>query len=217
MSDRTLRFHFDYLSPYSYLAWQDIRPLCNRHALALEPAPTLLAALLNHHGHKGPGEIPPKRAYVYRDCLRRAAVMGVPFEAPHSHPFRPLLPLRVTGLDMPPDVREALISRLFAATWAHAEDVSDPSVVGAICEELGIVDAVARAAEPDIKARLKATTDDAIARGVFGVPTMIIGDALFWGADSFVHLERYLVGDDPLETADLSAWDALEPSATRRR
>ncbi|MEM7136736.1 MAG: 2-hydroxychromene-2-carboxylate isomerase [Myxococcota bacterium] len=217
MSNRTLRFHFDYLSPYSYLAWQDVRPMCRTHGLQLEPAPTLLAALLNHHGHKGPGEIPPKRAYVYRDCLRRAVAKGLAFEAPHSHPFLPLLPLRVTCLDMPRDVREALIDRLFAATWAHSEDVSDSDVVGGICEDLGIADALLRAEEPGTKARLRATTEDAIAHGVFGVPTMIVADALFWGTDSFVHLERYLVGDDPVQTADLSAWDALEPSARRRR
>lgn len=215
MPDRTLRFHFDYLSPYSYLAWQEIPRLAARHRLTLEPIPILLAGLLNHHGHKGPGEIPPKRSYVFRDCIRRASVLGVPFNPPSSHPFHPLLSLRVTSLDMEPNIREQLITRLFFATWAEGLDVSTPEVVAAICGELEIPDALERVQDPRVKARLKDATEEAVERGVFGVPTMIVDDEIFWGTDSFVHFESYLAGDDPAADADLTAWDAVKPTATR--
>lgn len=216
MSERTLHFHFDYLSPYSYLGWQEIPGLAARHGLTLDPVPILLAGLLNHHGHKGPGEIPPKRAYIFRDCIRRASALGVPFAPPASHPFHPLLSLRVTCLDMDRDVRKQLVTRLFSATWADGLDVSAPEVVGAICQELAIPDALDRVRDPRIKARLRDATERAVARGVFGVPTIIVDDQVFWGTDSFGHFERYLEGNDPVAGADLSAWDAVGPTASRR-
>ncbi len=217
MPSQTLRFYFDYLSPYSYLAWQEIPGLAERHKLQLEPTPVLLAALLDHHGHKGPGEIPPKRAYVFKDCVRRAATLGVPFEPPFSHPFNPLLPLRVTMLDMEEERRLALITRLFTATWAEARDVSSPEVVGAICDEVGVPDAQRRAGDPVIKQRLKDATAEAIELGVFGVPTMVVGGELFWGTDSFQHFDRYLAGEDPVSAAHLEAWKAVRASAVRRQ
>ena len=217
MSSRTLRFYFDYLSPYSYLAWQEIPALARRHALRLEPTPVLLAALLDHHGHKGPGEIPPKRVYVFKDCVRRAATLGVPFEPPFSHPFNPLPALRVTMLDMDEERRMELITRLFRATWAEARDVSSPEVVGAICSEAAVPDALECIHDPIIKQRLKDVTTEAIELGVFGVPTMLIGDELFWGTDSFQFFENHLAGEDPVSTTDLEAWDAVRASAVRKQ
>ena len=217
MSSQTLRFYFDYLSPYSYLAWQEIPPLAQRHDLHLEPKPVLLAALLDHHGHKGPGEIPPKRAYVFKDCVRRAAALGVPFEPPFSHPFNPLSSLRVTMLDMDEERRLELITRLYAATWAEGRDVGSPEVVGAICNEAGVPNALERAQDPVIKQRLKDATTEAIELGVFGVPTMLVGEELFWGTDSFQYFESHLAGEDPVSRTDLGAWDAVRASAVRAR
>jgi len=217
MSSQTLRFYFDYLSPYSYLAWQEIPALAQRHDLQLEPKPVLLAALLDHHGHKGPGEIPPKRAYAFKDCVRRAATLGVPFEPPFSHPFNPLPALRVTMLDMDEERRLELITQLFRATWAEARDVSSPEVVGAICNEVGVPNAIQRVQDPVVKQRLKEATTEAIELGVFGVPTMLIGRELFWGTDSFQYFENHLAGQDPVSTTDLGAWDAVRASAVRAR
>ena len=79
MPKRVLCFHFDYISPYSYLAWQQLGEFANEHNLWVEPRPTLFAGLLNQFGHKGPAEIEPKRIYMFKDCLRRAAQLDVPF------------------------------------------------------------------------------------------------------------------------------------------
>ncbi|MEM8606241.1 MAG: 2-hydroxychromene-2-carboxylate isomerase [Myxococcota bacterium] len=215
MSGRTLRFHFDYLSPYSYLAWQEVPEFAARLGLELEPVPILLAGLLNHHGHKGPGEIPPKRAYIFRDCIRRAETLGVALVPPASHPFLPLLPLRVTSLDMEADLRKLLVTALFRATWAEGRDVSQPEVVSEICDHVGVREAVRRAGRPETKERLKSATERALAEGIFGVPSMLVDGEVFWGTDSFEYLERYLRGDDPVSRADLRAWDAIEPTAVR--
>ncbi len=212
---RVITFYFDFISPYSYLGWQAIHPLAARHDAHVEPVPVLFAGLLNHHGHKGPGEIPAKRVYIYRDCLRKAAALGVPFEPPVSHPFKPLLALRVSALSMSRDTQLALIDRLFNAVWAQGLDVSDPDVVGAICAELGVSNAVERAGVKAIKDQLRAQTADAITRGVFGVPTVIVDEELFWGIDSFPHLERFLEGRDPVSPDDLRRWRAVPISAER--
>jgi 2-hydroxychromene-2-carboxylate isomerase len=216
MPTRVIRFHFDYLSPYSYLAWHRLRSFAPEHHLRVEPKPTLLAALLNHFEHKGPGEIAPKRIYMFKDCLRSAARLNVPFVPVYSHPFNPLAALRATLLDMDEGTRERLITKLFAATWAKSRDVGSPNVVGEICADVGIPDAQERIQDPAIKQRLWDASQEAIELGVFGVPTMIVDGELFWGTDSFPHLERYLAGDDPVRPEDVASWLAVPASAHRQ-
>jgi 2-hydroxychromene-2-carboxylate isomerase len=215
MASRLLRFHFDYISPYSYLAWHILRGFAEEHDLRIEVKPTLLAALLNHLGHKGPGEIPPKRIYLFKDCLRAAARLDVPFVAPFSHPFNPLASLRATLLEMDDETRARLVTDLFDATWAQSRDVGSTEIVAEICADAGVPDALERMREPAIKQRLRDASQEAIEIGVFGVPTMIVDGELFWGTDSFAHLERFLAGDDPVRPEDVESWRAVRASAKR--
>lgn len=216
MMPRPLRFHFDYLSPYSYLAWHRVERVVREHDLRVEPKPTLLAALLDHLGHKGPGEIPPKRAYMFKDCIRAAALLEVPFVPVYSHPFNPLPALRATLLDMEEETRVDLVGRLFHATWGKSLDVGSPDVVGQICARAGVPNAVERIRDPAIKQRLRDASDSAVAAGIFGVPTMIVDGELFWGTDSIPHLVRYLEGNDPVREEDLAKWHAVPASAQRK-
>lgn len=216
MAPRALRFHFDYLSPYSYLAWHRVAPVAQEHDLRVEPKPTLLAALLDHLGHKGPAEIPPKRAYMFKDCIRAAALLHVPFVPVYSHPFNPLPALRATLLDMEEETRVDLVGRLFDATWGKSLDVGSPEVVGQVCAQVGVRDAVERIRDPAIKQRLRDASDSAMAAGVFGVPTMFVDGELFWGTDSIPHLVRYLEGNDPVRKEDVAAWHAVPASAHRK-
>ena len=215
MPQRVLRFHFDYISPYSYLAWHRLGDFARQYDLRVEPKPTLLAALLNHLGHKGPGEIAPKRIYMFKDCLRAAAQLNVPFVPVFSHPFNPLASLRATLLEMDDDTRHQIVTKLFNATWAESRDVGSPEVVAEICADAGVPDAFERIKEPAIKQRLLDENHEAIERGVFGVPTMAVDDELFWGTDSFPHLARYLAGDDPVRPEDVEAWLAVRATAKR--
>ncbi len=215
MTDRVLDFHFDYISPYSYLAWKRLGDFAPEHGLRVVPKPTMLAALLNHLGHRGPGEIPPKRIYMFKDTLRTAAALGVPFNPPYSHPFNPLASLRATLLDMDDDVRASLVTKLFDATWAESRDVGAPELVAEVCADVGVPDALERIKDPAVKQRLYDANAEAIGRGVFGVPTMIVDDELFWGVDSFPHFERFLAGNDPIQPGDLERWAAIPASAQR--
>jgi len=216
MPKRVLRFHFDYISPYSYLAWQQLGHFANQHELRVEPKPTLFAGLLNQFGHKGPAEIEPKRIYMFKDCHRAAAQLGVPFAPVFSHPFNPLPSLRATLLDMDDQTRERLVTQLFHATWAESRDVGSAEVVAEVCTDAGVPNALERIQDSNIKQRLLQASREAIDNGVFGVPTMIVDDELFWGTDSFPHLARYLRGEDPVRPEDVEAWLAVPASARRK-
>jgi 2-hydroxychromene-2-carboxylate isomerase len=211
-------FHFDYISPYAYLAWTQLAALAQRTGRSVEPVPTLFAALLNAHGQKGPGEIPAKRIWVWKDTLRTARHLGVPLSPPPSHPFNPLLALRVTSLADDRDTRARLVDAMYAATWGGGDGIETAEQVTRVLDGIGL-DGVAwirRAGEPAAKARLRAATEEAVAAGVFGVPTMRVGDELFWGFDSFAHLERHLRGEDSFSAQDLLAWTHVKPSAERQ-
>ncbi len=211
---------FDFLSPYAYLAWHAVKPLARRHGLVVTPEPVLLAALLGHYGHLGPAEIPPKRVWVFKETARRAAMAGLPFGPPASHPFRPLLSQRVV-LAAPIEAREALVDRLFAEAWGGEATggLDDADTVARRADEAGLDGAalVEAAGSPPVKAALRAQCEGAIARGVFGVPTIEIGGEAFWGYDSLDLVDAYLRGEDPLQPDALARWADLPSTAQRPR
>src|SRR5580658_2214874 len=169
----TITFFFDFISPYAYLAWTQIHALAERHGREVVPRPVLFAALLDANGQKGPAEIPRKRAYTFKDAVRSARRLGVPIAAPASHPFNPLLALRVASADVSPEERRALVDALFAATWQRSVDVTDPSKVSDIARGAGLDDdrLIEWARSNEAKERVKKTTDEALDAGAFGVPT----------------------------------------------
>lgn len=214
---KTIEFWFDYVSPYAYLAWMRIHALAARHDRQVEPIPILFAALLNHNDTRGPAEIPAKRAWVFKDTVRTARRHGIPFAPPPTHPFNPLVALRVTTA-VPLAERKPLVDALFAATWGGGTGVEDPAAVAEIAKGVGLDGEalVRRIADPEVKDTLRRATDDALARGVFGVPTMGANGELFWGLDSFDHLEDSLAGRDTLRPEDFDLWSRTRPSAVRK-
>jgi 2-hydroxychromene-2-carboxylate isomerase len=125
----------------------------------------------------------------------------------------------VSSLPLDGATRSALVGALFQAVWARGLHVSDAAVVAAVAGEIGLDGArlVADAETAACKDRLRRQTDEAIARGVFGVPSMEIDGELFWGFDDFPQLERHVAGDDPLDAAAWQPWADLRPSAARAR
>lgn len=220
MPSGTIRFYFDYISSNAYLAWTQLPKLAERYSATIEPVPVLFAGLLEAHGQLGPAEIPAKSLWMSKNNLRKAALLGLPLNRPAFHPFNPLLALRASSLSIEPAARNALISALFEAVWVGALHVSEAPVLERIGDQIGVGGAalVAQAQQPEAKASLRRQTDDAIARGVFGVPSMLVGDELFWGYDDFPHVELALAGRDPLDTTQWKQWSgAPRPSAMRRR
>jgi 2-hydroxychromene-2-carboxylate isomerase len=217
---QTIRFYFDYISSNAYLAWTQLPALSKAHCASIEAVPVLFAGLLEAHGQLGPAEIPAKSLWMVKNTLRKAAVLGVPLNPPAFHPFNPLLALRISSLPLPAPQLFSLIDALFRAVWVDRLHASDPDVVARVADERGLAGAtlVAAAQSSDCKAKLRAQTDAAIARGVFGVPSMELGHELFWGYDDFPYLERFLEGKDSLDSAEWQKWHGpARPSAVRRR
>ncbi len=213
-----MQFLFDFISPYAYLAWTQINALAERHKRSVEPVPVLFAGLLNAHGHKGPAEIPAKRRYVFVDCCRKAHRLGLPpLTPPPTHPFNPLLALRAAAYPCDPLQQRRFIDALFAATWTGGGGIETEQAIAAQAAKAGLDAAavLAYATSEPAKTALRRCTEEAIARGVFGVPTVLLGQELFWGTDSLDHLEDYLLGKDPVPPDLLLKWQDLRPSAVR--
>jgi len=218
-STAPIRFYFDYISSNAYLAWHALQPLAQRHGRRIEAVPVLFAGLLEASGQLGPAEIPPKTFWMWRNNQRKAVLLSLPLNPPRFHPFNPLLALRAASLPLADEQRHALIGALLDAVWIHSQHVSEPEVVAAIATSVGLPgpEIVAAAQQPDIKALLRQQTDAAIARGVFGVPTMTVEDELFWGYDDFPYLDLHLAGRDPLPAADLPSMTTAPTASARRR
>lgn len=219
MPDAVILFYFDYISPNAYLAWTQLPALAERNGYAVEPVPVLFAGLLEAHRQLGPAEVPSKMRWMWKNTVRKAVVIGVELNAPAFHPFNPLLALRVSSLPMEADRRSKLIDALFGAVWVRALHIAEPEVVEKIAGECGLdgKELIARAQQPECKTQLRNQTEQAIADGVFGVPTMRVGSELFWGYDDLSFLQRFIDGADP---ADRGRWDPSiqpQPSAVRNR
>lgn len=215
---RAIRFYFDFISPYAYLAWTRMPGIAERHGDELQPVPVLFAGLLDAHGTKGPAEVPARRRYLIKDVARKAATLGVEINAPFAHPFNPLLLLRIASLPMDEGARRRVIDALYRATWVSRRDVMSQTVVGDVLREAGLdAGLVEQAVSQESKERVRAQTEEAIRAGVFGVPTAIVEGEMFWGTDSLPDLERYLDGRDPVQKDLIERWESLPAAAHRPR
>ncbi|HEV8018959.1 MAG TPA: 2-hydroxychromene-2-carboxylate isomerase [Steroidobacteraceae bacterium] len=203
---------FDVISPFAYLAFPRLREL-PAHA-RLELVPVLLAGLLQHHGQLGPAEIPSKRRFTYRFVLWRARQLGMPLRMPPAHPFNPLAALRLI-VAAGGDLRAA--GAVLDAVFRDGLDVSDPQVIAGLARGLGIADPQAALADPAVKQRLRENGEWAIARGVFGVPTFVIGNELFWGHDAVDMALDYLNDPRAFKDAAMQAADTLPIGIARTR
>ena len=172
-------WYFDFVSPFAYLQSERLATLAPR--IEIRYKPVLFAALLDAHGHKGPAEIPAKRVFIYRQCLWQAGRMGIPLRFPHEHPFNPLPLLR---LAIACDSTAAAVHRIFRFVWRDGRLPDLPIEWAELVADLGLANAQARIAAREVKDELRRNTDEAIERGVFGVPTLHLGGEIFWGADA---------------------------------
>ena len=216
----TIRFYFDYESPNAYLAWTQLPKLAEKHGCTIEPLPVLYAGLLDAHGQLGPGEVAAKGRWMTSNFLRKAALLGLTLKPPPFFPFNPLLALRVSLLPLEGEQRHRLINALFEAVWVRSLHVSEPSVVERVANDVGLPgrSSIEQAQSLDIKALLRQQTDNAISRGVFGVPSMEVGEELFWGYDDFPYLDLFLAGKDPIDPLERQRWwNGSRPSSVRRQ
>ena len=203
-------FWFDPISPFAYLAFERLPEALEGCSYAVEYRPVLFAGLLAHWGQKGPAEIEPKRAWTYRHIAWLAHTHGIAMQMPAVHPFNPLPLLR---LALAAGANRRTVEAVMRHAWRGGADASDAARLQALAREL----APARdAASADVKAELRAATDAAIARGVFGVPTFEIDGRLFWGFDALPMLRAALLGNAWFDGPDWDTAGQRRPSVQRR-
>ena len=208
----TASWVFDCLSPFAYLGFRDLERLPAH--VELRYVPVLLAPLLGHFGQKGPAEIPSKRAFTYRFVLWRARTLGLPMRFPPVHPFNPLAALRLivaAGSD-----RRA-VGAVLDAVFRDGRDLTDAAVIADLARTLGVAEPERAVSDPAVKQRLRENTDWAIARGVFGVPTLVIGEELFWGHDAFGMALDYLADPAAFQSPQMRAVERLPVGVERAR
>ena len=210
-----LDFWFDPISPYAWLAFDRLPRVLEGVSHVVDYRPVLFAGLLRHHDHKGPAEIGPKRAWTYRDVAWRAHRQGTPLDLPAQHPFNPLPLLRLALACAPagglPNRR--VVEAVMRHVWVGGEDALDPTRLQALSETLA---PLRDPAGDDVKAELRVAADEALARQVFGVPTVVWQGRAFWGDDALPMLRAALEGDPWFDTP---AWDDAgrdRPAQARR-
>ena len=199
---KAITFYLDFISPYAYLAFETMPDVLMGHSYTVTYKPVLFAALLKHHGQRGPAEMANKREWTYRQVQWLAHQHEVALQMPATHPFNPLALLRLAVASQAQGLPNRYVcERIFQHVWQGGAEATDPERLAALTQEFAF-ERVGQ--DADVKAQLQAHTDEAIARGVFGVPTLEVDGKLFWGLDALPMLQAYLAGDPWFETH----WDA---------
>jgi 2-hydroxychromene-2-carboxylate isomerase len=180
-------WYFDFISPFSYLQLAKVREW--RMRLDIAPVPVAFGAILKHLGTFGPAEVPGKREFTYRFVQWQAERSGVPLRFPPAHPFNPLAALR---LCIAAGTTWQAVEAVFAHVWRDGRAGATVAELAEVAHALGI-DNVENATNAEtVKAQLRGNTQDALAAGVFGVPTLRVGNELFWGNDASAMVEDWL-------------------------
>ena len=184
---KTVEFLFDVGSPTAYLAWTQLPKICAETGATLVSTPMLLGAVFQATGNASPAAVPLKGSYMTADLARFAKRYGVPFAHNPFFPINTLVLMRgATGVQLRmPDRFDAYLKAVFTALWVEQKNLNDPAVLMATLAAAGFEPAAMQAlvAEPDVKDTLRANTEGAVARGVFGAPTLFVGATMFFGQD----------------------------------
>jgi 2-hydroxychromene-2-carboxylate isomerase len=194
---RTLEFYFDYGSPYSYLADTQVEAIARRTGAALERKPMLLGGVFKATGNASPMTVELKSKWSAFDMPMWARHYGVPFNRNRYFPVNTLALMRGAAAAQLDGSFERYHPAIYKAMWVDGRNLNDIKEVAAVLTAAGL-DAQKfgqRIQDQDVKDRLKETTEGAVARGVFGAPTMFVEDKMFFGNDRLPFVELALKGE----------------------
>ena len=192
---KTIEFFWDSASPYTYLAATQIEALARRTAAVVDWKPFLLGKAFEATGNRAPASIPAKGKYLFDDLRRWAKLYGVPFGFPKVFPVASVTSLRI-ACALPAEQRGEWARAVMTYYWSKDADIGQREVLKSVLTELGWdADKLLAAAQDQVnKDALRANTDEAIKRGVFGAPSFFVDGQMFWGNDRLMHLEEFLNG-----------------------
>ncbi len=202
-----ITFYFDVISPYAYLAFEQLPEALRGISCSVVYRPVLFAGLLKHHGQLGPAEIAPKRDWTYRHVQWLANATGIPLHMPLSHPFNPLPLLRLAlacRAESPGQVNRYVCESILRYVWREGLEAADVQRLEGLAKRLA---PSADLNSVTVKELLKSNTELAISKGIFGVPSIAVDDKIFWGLDALPMLRDYLSGGPWF---DGPTWQAAE-------
>ncbi len=185
MSEKTVEFLFDFVSPTSYLAYSVLPKIIDRADAMVTWTPVFLGGIMNATGNRPPGTIESKGRWMRADLQRWVAHYGIPFHRNPHFPFNSLSVLRGAVAYMDDPVIRPYCDAMFRAAWVEERNLADPAEIATVLDTVGMDPDFfnERIAEQPVKDRLKANTDGAVDRGVFGAPTFFVGDTMHFGQD----------------------------------
>jgi 2-hydroxychromene-2-carboxylate isomerase len=187
MMSKQVEFFFDVGSPTAYLAWTQLPALCAQAGAELVYRPMLLGAVFQATGNTSPAAVPAKGRYMDADMARYARRYGVPFAMNPHFPINTLILMRgAAGAQLrAPERLYDYLRGVFHAMWVEPQNLNDPATAAKALAAAGFdpAEVMGWANDADVKSALRASTEEAVARGVFGAPTMFVGDQMFFGQD----------------------------------
>ena len=182
---KPLEFYFDFISPYSFLAHKQIREMENKEGVKVIYKPVLLGGLHNLHGIKAPAFIPAKAKHMVRDCKLIAEKNNIRFKFNSYFPIRSLNLMRGVLVAEEDNIKKYYIDSIFNTIWQDGLNMNDTIVIQKILQNLNINPKTfsLRTTSSLIKDLLKKKTNDAYEKGVFGAPTFLVNNKIFWGQD----------------------------------
>ena len=182
---KPLEFYFDFISPYSFLAHKQIRKIENNEGLKIIYKPVLLGGLHNLHGIKAPAFIPAKAKHMVRDCKLIAEKNNIRFKFNSYFPIKSLNLMRGVLVAEEDNIKKYYIDNIFNTIWQDGLNMNDTIVIQKILQNLNINPKTfsLRTTSSLIKDLLKKRTNDAYEKGVFGAPTFLVNNKIFWGQD----------------------------------
>ena len=195
--EKKIDFYFDFLSPYSYVAWTWVRS----QPYEFEYHPISIPTVISHYETKGPAQIKPKRNYLFKDLLRFTKLHQIPFTTPLNLPFNSLYALRLSLNTVAGKLQKEVIDAIFRAGWEEGLDIGSDDVLREVLakKNLPVNELFLKMEEKAARIQLKSNIENALSKEIFGVPTFLVDGEIFWGNDSIKYLEMFLAGSDPLD------------------
>ena len=182
---KPFEFYFDFISPYSFLAHKEIIKIEKRDSIKIKYKPILLGGLHNLHGIKAPAFIPAKARHMIRDCKLIAEKNNISFKFNSYFPIKSLNLMRGVLVAEEDNFKSYYIDSIYNAIWQDGLNLNDENIFQKILKNLNINPKtfLLRLASSSIKDSLKKKTSEAYEKGIFGAPSFVINNKIFWGQD----------------------------------
>ena len=178
-------FYFDFISPYSFLAHKQIRKIENNQSIRIRYQPILLGGLHNLHGIKAPAFIPAKAKHMIRDCKLLAEKNNIKFKFNSYFPIKSLNLMRGVLVAEEDNIKNYYIDNIFNTIWQDGLNMNDETIIYKVLKNLNVNPKTfaLRSTSSLIKDSLRKKTNDAYNKGIFGAPTFVANNKIFWGQD----------------------------------